>query len=188
MDAQSRFGCGPCLRCIGPWVDTMLCRNITLITYKFCAGRQTNKQTSLITIPSPLVFWGRPTLVLSSSVKMYNITYGIWYCAHLQFCFKCAGTMHHGIWYVKFQCHSFAESITNTPITLLAVHPVVVRIRPNAPVLELPSDIGMQTYDTVARHPISCTFYGNFKMFKIAASDYPWISYRQHAQMNFSTP
>ena len=40
----------------------------------------------------------------------------------------------------------------------------------HAPVLELLSEVCMPPYDTVAKPPIPCASYGNFKMFKISVS------------------
>ena len=41
-----------------------------------------------------------------------------------------------------------------TPFSLQALYPAVVGIERNTPVLQLQSDVRMQTCDTVANHPI----------------------------------
>ena len=58
-----------------------------------------------------------------------------------------------------------------------AVHPMVVGIRQNIPVLQLPSD--SRTCDTVAKHPVPCMCYWSFQMFKISTSEFGTVGMRR---------
>ena len=57
-----------------------------------------------------------------------------------------------------------------TPFTLQTVYPTTVDVRLNAPVLQLMSDVHMQTCDTVVNCSIPLASHGNFKTFKISES------------------
>ena len=69
-------------------------------------------------------------------------------------------------WFFFFFCEIPVLSNTVAPITLHMVHPAVVGIGQNAPVLQLPSDALMQTCDTVVKYPIPCVFYRSLKCLK----------------------
>ena len=60
---------------------------------------------------------------------------------------------------------------------------MVICVGRNAPVLQVLSEIRMQTCDMVAKCLIPCASYGSFKMLKISTSD---PLHPEHVRMNFS--